>query len=144
MQLTASIIDTAIWHNGIDIEIEEFHTYYVSDLGVQDHNNSNIPGLMTWEEAVISPGDARRIQNAANRTKQRIIVVGSRAAGTSRLTSDWDYILTGNSRQRHSVKSSLPRGTAEGEINSVGRETGIDIFRPPVTPNFPHVIFDPE
>ena len=32
----------------------------------------------TWEEAGISKGNAIRIQNAANKTKQTIIVVGKR------------------------------------------------------------------
>jgi predicted nucleotidyltransferase len=58
-------------------------------------------GVKTWQEAGISPEDARRIQNAADRTKQTIIVVGSRTNGTSTPTSDWDYIIFGNSRQRH-------------------------------------------
>ncbi|MBD1815129.1 nucleotidyltransferase domain-containing protein [Microcoleus sp. FACHB-DQ6] len=66
-------------------------------------------GVKTWQEASISPEDARRIQNAADRTKQTIIVVGSRANGTSTPTSDWDYIMLGNSRQRHSARSSVPR-----------------------------------
>jgi len=66
-------------------------------------------GVKTWQEAGISPEDARRIQNAADRTKQTIIVVGSRANGTSTPTSDWDYIMLGNSRQRHSAGSSVPR-----------------------------------
>ncbi len=101
-------------------------------------------GLKTWQEAGISPQDARRIQNAANRTKQTIIVVGSRAKGTSKLSSDWDYIMFGNSRQRHSARSSVPRGTNGGEIDSLGRETGIDIFTYPLIPGEPHVIFSPE
>jgi len=66
-------------------------------------------GVKTWQEAGISPEDARIIQNAADRTKQTIIVVGSRANGTSTPTSDWDYIMLGNSRQRHSARSSVPR-----------------------------------
>jgi hypothetical protein len=54
--------------------------------------------------------------------------VGSRAEGTATATSDWDYFMSGNSAQRHSAASSVPSGTAGGEINSIGRETGIDIF----------------
>jgi hypothetical protein len=101
-------------------------------------------GVKTWQEAGISPEDAKRIQNAANRTKQTIIVVGSRANRTSRLTSDWDYIMLGNSRQRHSARSSVPRGTSGGEINSLGRETGIDIFTGSLISGEPHVIFEPD
>ncbi|WP_449417737.1 hypothetical protein [Phormidium nigroviride] len=51
-------------------------------------------GVKTWQEAGISPEDVKRIQKAANRTKKTIIVVGSRANGTSRLISDWDYSLS--------------------------------------------------
>ncbi|MCC3595807.1 MULTISPECIES: putative Ig domain-containing protein [unclassified Microcoleus] len=99
----------------------------------------------TWQEAGISPPDAQRIQRAANKTKQTIIVVGSRAKGTPKPTSDWDYILTGNSKQRSSAKSLLPRGTSGGEeINTIGRsESGIDIFVDDL-PIGPYVVFEPE
>ena len=109
-------------------------------------------GLRTVEQAGISPGDAARIQNAANRTGQEINVVGSRANGTASATSDWDYIMSGNSAQRHSASGSLPRGTAGGEINSMGRETGIDIWTnytnspkyQPLDPTKPYVPFIPK
>ena len=99
----------------------------------------------TWEEARISLPDAQRIQRAANKTKQTIIVVGSRAEGTPKPTSDWDYILTGNSKQRSSAKSLLPRGSSGGEmINTIGRsESGIDIFIDDL-PTGPYVVFEPE
>jgi RHS repeat-associated protein len=74
--------------------------------GTSDRSAGNgASGSRTAEQAGISAGDAARIQNAANRTNQEIIVVGSRASGTSKLTSDWDYILSGNSVQRHSATS---------------------------------------
>ena len=72
---------------------------------------------------LISSADAKRIQNAANKTNQTITVVGSRASGTAGLNSDWDYIMSGNSAQRHAAASSVPRGVFGGEYNS-----GIDIF----------------
>ncbi|NEQ42470.1 MAG: hypothetical protein F6K00_02470 [Leptolyngbya sp. SIOISBB] len=106
--------------------------------------NHSAPGARTPEEAGISLPDATRIQNSANRTGQTITVVGSRAAGTSTLSSDWDYVMSGNSRQRHSAKRSLPRGTSGGEINSANKETGIDIFTEGVDPNLPHVTFTPQ
>nr|WP_269783553.1 RHS repeat-associated core domain-containing protein [Marinibactrum halimedae] len=101
----------------------------------------------------LSPADAKRIQNAANRTKQDISVVGSRASGKSNPNSDWDYIFSGNNRQRHSARSSVPRGTQGGEVNSMGRETGIDVWQSynPKAPNYstvntdqPHIIFRPQ
>jgi RHS repeat-associated protein len=110
-------------------------------------------GRRTWQEAGISPANARRIQNAANKTRQRIVVVGSRAAGKATVLSDWDYVMSGKSRQRGKAKSSLPRGNAGGEIAPSGRETGIDVWQdynpnaPGYTtldPDRPHVVFDPE
>lgn len=73
-----------------------------------------IPTRSVSKSSPISAGDSRRIQNAANKTKQTITVVGSRANGTAGLNSDWDYILSGNSAQRHSAASSLPCGAWGG------------------------------
>ena len=101
----------------------------------------------------MSPAAATRIQNAADRTGQTITVVGSRAGGKKiGPDSDWDYILSGNSRQRQSASSSLPRGPAGGENSSGGRGNGIDIWQDynpnapnysPLDPDRPHVIFTP-
>jgi hypothetical protein len=110
-------------------------------------------GQRTWKEAGISPANATRIQNAANRTRQEITVVGSRASGTANPASDWDYVMSGKSSQRHSASSSVPRGTSGGAQDSMGRETGIDVFQSynpdgpgfyPVRTNEPHVKFRPE
>ena len=95
----------------------------------------------------ISSSDAKRIQNAANKTDQTITVVGSRANGTAGLNSDWDYIMSGNSAQRHAAASSVPRGVWGGANN-----TGIDIFSSyPYGPNpvvldtsLPYVTFYPQ
>jgi hypothetical protein len=101
----------------------------------------------TTAESTLGRAASQRIQNAADRTGQQITVVGSRAAGTAGPTSDWDYILSGNSAQRHSAASSLPRGLAGGENGS-----GIDLwqdFNPnapnysPLDPTRPHFIFGP-
>jgi RHS repeat-associated protein len=96
----------------------------------------------SWVEAGISSLDAERIQNVATSTKQRIVVIGSRAKGTNNLSSDWDYVLTGNSDQRRRAKKWLPRGTSGGEVDSNGRETGADFFDG-YDPREPHVIFEP-
>jgi len=104
--------------------------------------------LRTWQEAGILDNQTRRIQNAANKTGQRITVVGSRAAGTSNSLSDWDYILSGQSRQRGKVKKSVPKGVYGGEDNR-GRDIWQDYN--PQAPGYtvlrsddPHVIFDPK
>jgi len=109
------------------------------------------PAVRTPQQAGISRSDAIRIQNAANRTGQEIYVVGSRAKGTAAPISDWDYVMSGKSAQRHSASGSVPRGTSGGAINSTGRETGIDIFTnnprspqfQPLDPTRPHVPFLP-
>ena len=57
----------------------------------------------------ISPSEYARIQNAATRIGKPIDVVGSRAAGTAKTTSDWDYVIEGiNRRQWNQIKNSLP------------------------------------
>ncbi|BBC32838.1 YD repeat [Streptomyces graminofaciens] len=108
------------------------------------------PGFRTASDAGIRANDAKRIQNAADKTGQAIIVVGSRAGnGNLNPTSDWDYILTGPSRARSSVKNSLPQGMGDGEGGS-GR--GRDFYQS-YNPNAkqyteldrdrPYVVFEP-
>lgn len=110
-----------------NLTIEGLHTYYVlaGQTPVLVHNSNGWcgPGRRTASEAGISPNDAKRIQNAANKQGQPIIVVGSRAGnGNLNPMSDWDYILTGPSRSRHSVKNSLPRGSGDGDGSGRGRD----------------------
>jgi hypothetical protein len=120
--------------------------------GSNNHNQENATdGARTAQEAGISVADARRIQNAANRTNQEIIVVGTRADGTAGPLSDWDYLMSGNRAQRHSASSSVPRGHGGGAITSSGRESGIDIWSTnrssrswvELESHLPHVIFRP-
>ncbi|MET7944181.1 RHS repeat-associated core domain-containing protein [Streptomyces sp. NPDC005302] len=137
-----------------NLTVEQLHTYYVlaGATPVLVHNSGGWcgPGIRTAPEAGIAPNDARRIQNAANKTRQTIIVVGSRAGnGNLNPTSDWDYILTGPSRARSSVKNSLPQGMGDGEGGS-GR--GRDFYQS-YNPNAkqyteldrdrPYVVFEP-
>ena len=143
-----------------DVEIQGA----ISDMGaaidimavgliLQGKNEVTIPNnVKTPRQAGIASKDALRIQNAANKTNQDIIVVGSRAKGTAKLSSDWDYFMSGNAEQRHSAKSSLPKGVSGGEINASGKETGIDIFSnysssskfTPLDISSPHVLFSPK
>ena len=110
-------------------------------------NNLRSKSKKETNKSPISKSDARRIQNAANRTKQTITVIGSHADGTAGPNSDWDYIMSGNSAQRHSAASSVPRGVWGGANN-----TGIDIYSSykngpnPVVldPRRPHIIFRPQ
>jgi RHS repeat-associated protein len=115
------------------------------NLGSHDWSG---PGLRTPSEAGISPNDAKRIQNAADKAGQPIIVVGSRAAGTAHAASDWDYILSGPSRVRHSIKNSLPRGWADGDVGGRGRDfwQTYNPNRPDyavLDRNKPYVVFEP-
>ncbi|WP_440534498.1 RHS repeat-associated core domain-containing protein [Variovorax sp. YR566] len=83
----------------------------------------------------ITPGEARRIQNAADRTGVPICLVGSRASGKTRPDSDWDYVIpesTTNSKI-HSLESSLPeghRGLGEGRNQDFLRDDAINSYKP--------------
>ncbi|MFJ9083830.1 polymorphic toxin-type HINT domain-containing protein [Streptomyces sp. NPDC102384] len=135
-----------------NLTIDELHTYYVLAGGtpVLVHNSNGLcgPGFRTASQAGISPNDARRIQNAADKAGQPVIVVGSRANGSANSTSDWDYILSGPSRSRHSQQSSLPRGTGDGEGSGRGRDfwQNYNPSRPDyaeLDPSKPYVTFEP-
>jgi hypothetical protein len=94
----------------------------------------------------LNPADIARIQNAANRTGQEITVVGSRAGGTAGPSADWDYLMSGNSAQRHSATSSVPRGISGGALDS--REfSGRDVWSSrtnPLDTSKPYIIFRPK
>jgi hypothetical protein len=100
-------------------------------------------GLRTVEQAGISPLDAARIQAVADKIKSPVTVVGSRAAGTARAWSDWDYIVEANAKARSYARWQLPRGLSGGEVNGRGEETGLDLFREALDPARPHVVFHP-
>lgn len=96
-----------------NFEVEGTHCYFVGTGGELVHNGCTAGGGAKIDN--IAPKDRVRIQNAVNRTKVRVTVVGSRARGTPGPVSDWDYVLKGgNSRSRHSIKSSLPSGPSLG------------------------------
>ncbi len=101
-------------------------------------------GSRSWQSAGINASDATRIQNAASRTGQPIRVVGSRASGTAGPNSDWDYVIGGNSRARHSAAGSLPRGPQGSGAQSTTGHTGQDIYtNAQFMPNRPYVEFQP-
>ena len=88
----------------------------------------------------LTPGQQRRIQNAANRSGQTITVVGSRAAGTAKPNSDWDYVVDANSKTRNNLSRSLP---GAGNL-SEGERPNIDVFRGQVDKSLPYIEFTPE
>ncbi|HTU93124.1 MAG TPA: SEC-C metal-binding domain-containing protein [Gemmataceae bacterium] len=137
------------------IEVEFFHNYFVGsgDSAMLVHNGPQC--LKTPEEAEISASAARRIQNAANRYRVAIHVVGSRAKGKAaqNALSDWDYIVQGsNSRIRGKLKKSLPRGIGGGDLGG-HYPSGMDLMHGdnplapgynPLDPTLPHVTFSPQ
>lgn len=87
----------------------------------------------------ISRADAQRIQNAADRKNQVIVVIGSRARGTAGPNSDWDYVMPGASNKtKHSLSSSLPTGDKPG----IDQPRQLDIVDG-YDPSWPHIIFTP-
>lgn len=87
----------------------------------------------------ITAQQALRIQNAANRIGKDISLVGSRARGTSKSESDWDYVINANARVRNSVSSSLPGSGNPSE----GVRKSIDVFREPLDEALPSITFSP-
>jgi RHS repeat-associated protein len=76
----------------------------------------------------LTSSEVQQIQAFVNRYNAEITVVGSRAAGTAGPLSDFDYLVAGNARLRHSAAYYLPRGAAGGAARASGLESGIDIF----------------
>ncbi len=109
-------------------------------------------GAVACDDFVVAPksplseADRIRIQRFADKYDTDVHVVGSRAKGTARPDSDYDYILGesgGNSRLRQKARRELPRGTAGGEIHPSRGETGIDVFNEPLDPTRPHITIPP-
>src|ERR1044071_405701 len=71
----------------------------------------------------LTPPEIRAMQRFANKRGEDVTVVGSRAGGTSNPTSDYDYILGGNSRFRNHAQRELPRG-----VPSIKNPFGIDVM----------------
>lgn len=82
-----------------------------------------------------------RIQNAANRTRTEISVVGSRANGSAGPLSDWDYVVSESTKSKtiHSLRSSLPEGP-----RGLGDPRNQDFFRTTVDPSKPFITFTPQ
>ncbi len=86
----------------------------------------------------LTPSQTRQIQAFTDRFGAEVNVVGSRASGTARATSDFDYAIQGNAKLRNSAEHYLPRGSAGGANNR-----GIDIFKEPLDPSRPFIQFTP-
>ncbi|MBN1258913.1 hypothetical protein JXA05_04115, partial [Candidatus Peregrinibacteria bacterium] len=100
--------------------------------------------IRKWQDVGINQGEAKRIQNAADKIGKPINVVGSRAEGKANPLSDWDYLIEGlTSRDRTKVKNSLPKGQGGGELTSSGW-SGIDLLRGKLDKAKPYIPFWPK
>lgn len=88
----------------------------------------------------LGASEITRIQNAANRSGQEISVVGSRAGGTAKSTSDWDYVIDANAKTRNSLSRSLPGAGNTAE----GIRPNLDVFKGQVDETRPFIRFFPE
>lgn len=92
------------------------------------------------ETSVLSAGETSRIGNAATRINKPITVVGSRASGTAKAGSDWDYVIPNmTNKEWKKVKNSLPG--APSRIDNMGRN--MDIFKGAVDKTKPNIVIKP-
>lgn len=84
----------------------------------------------------IAEGGIRRIKNAAIRINKTIYLVGSRAAGTHTVLSDFDYIIpTIRNKEWKKIKNSLPGAKVPAD-NVPNR---IDLLKTEIDTNRPHL-----
>lgn len=96
--------------------------------------------LGTVGKDLLKTGEITRIKNAATRIGKPIHLVGSRASGTAKASSDWDYVIEGLNRQNwNKIKNSLPG--AKSIFDNTPRN--IDLFRGPLDPIKTHITFYP-
>ncbi|QDU08166.1 polymorphic toxin-type HINT domain-containing protein [Gimesia aquarii] len=129
-----------------NLEVQVKHTYYVADTGVLVHNRApcSAGGGADINRALqnMTSDEARRIQNAANRIRKPIHLVGSRAGGSKlpRIDSDWDFVIEANNKIRRSASRSLPGGKSIQR----GEAWNQDLFKGPLKEHLPHITFYPE
>jgi len=63
-----------------------------------------------WQLGSLTPEQAQRIQAFVDKYGVEVSVVGSRARGTARPLSDFDYVIGGNAKVRASATYYLPKG----------------------------------
>ena len=86
----------------------------------------------------ISASEFHRLYNAACRISLDIVVIGSRANGTAKATSDWDYIIEKlNNRKWKKIKNSIHGA------KTINTPRMIDIVRLPVDSSKPHIRVTP-
>lgn len=104
---------------------------------------SNVVNTVSKVEKLIPDipeGGLLRIQNAANRIGQDINVIGSRANGTAKAFSDFDYVIEGvSSKQFSKIKNSLPG--AKSMIDNLPNR--IDLFKGKLDKSKPYITVTP-
>jgi hypothetical protein len=89
----------------------------------------------------LSKADYTRIKNAAIKINKEIHLVGSRANGTSKFTSDWDYVIEEiSSKDWSKIKNSLP-GSSNWADNI---PSNIDLFTGALNKSRPFITFTPK
>jgi hypothetical protein len=112
----------------IDVGIKATKTYVSKGLGSSVGRQALTSGEkgMLQKGNLLTQGEYLRIENAATRINKPISVVGSRASGTAKATSDWDYAIENmNNKNWKAIKNSLPGSPSR--IDNMPRM--IDIFK---------------
>jgi RHS repeat-associated protein len=124
----------------VEMIVEEVVETVVEEVTGVPISLVNIKSLAKAGTDVLSPSNLKRIENAATRVDIPISVVGSRASGTAKAYSDWDYVIEGISSKNWSkIKNSLP-GARSLDDNMPGN---IDLFKGPLDVSKPHITIIP-
>ena len=114
-------------------KVVDYNEGFNLQVALLDDTNMSTTALYS-----ITASEFHRLYNAACRISLDIVVIGSRANGTARATSDWDYIIEQlNNRKWKKIKNSMPGAKT---INSPRM---IDIVRLPLDTTKPHIRISP-
>ena len=121
-------------NSDIDIsKVVDYNEGFNLKVALLDGTNMSTTALYS-----ITASEFHRLYNAACRISLDIVVIGSRANGTARATSDWDYIIDQlNNRKWKKIKNSVPGA------KSINSPRMIDIVRLPLDTSKPHIRISP-
>jgi hypothetical protein len=89
--------------------------------------------------AKVTGQDQAAIQSAATRIGKPISLVGSRSTGNISMASDYDYVVTGATKEDIAILRKALPSTYMG----IGEPPGIDIFTSGLQPGMPYITFNP-
>jgi hypothetical protein len=105
-------------------------------IGLYGLKSMALLSAFTYNKVSLSLAEILRIENAATRIGKPITVVGSRASGTAKLISDWDYVIEGiTNRNWKKIKNSLPG--AKSFIDNT--PSNIDLFKGSIDVSRPYI-----